>query len=313
MRHDHPFLEYLREAPRCLAHRGASAFWPENTIEAAHAAFDMGARAWECDVQLTRDGQVVVIHDESLARTTDVERRFAGDVRAGRGFLVRDFDLTEIRSLDAGTWFNENGIIYRNAAYFGNRDKLCRSLLAEIEDLSPGIRVPTLEEALAVTISCDGFINVEIKVFQCVSGREELTAEVWNTIRKIGCENRVLVSSFDHAILKGLRNWDERLAIGLLTNVSITELYSYLRDEVGADSYHFAAGLIEVAKRGESKQSQDVGLPAQRDILERLRKKAIPGLAFTVNDAVKAAWLAHECGVSVFSDDPEAVMPAISR
>lgn len=311
MRFNHPFLEYLREAPRCLAHRGASAFWPENTIEAASAAFDMGVRAWECDVQLTRDGQVLVIHDESLARTTDVAQRFGRDARAERGFLVRDFDFAEIRSLDAGHWFIEDGDIYRNAAYFGNRDKLCRHLLEQIKVSSPGISVPTLEEALAVTIDSDGFINLEIKVFQGVPGKEELAGKVWDTIRKLGCEKRVLISSFDHTVLKTLRNWDNGLALGLLTNVSITELYSYLWDEVGADAYHFAAAMMVDAKPDELKESQDVGLPAQRDILDRLRKKAIPGLAFTVNDAVKAAWLAHDIGVSVFSDDPESIMPAL--
>lgn len=78
---------------RVIAHRGASAYAPENTLAAFALAAKQGARAIECDAKLTRDGQVVLIHDDRLNRTT-----------SGRG-AVKKFDLSAIRKLDAGAWF----------------------------------------------------------------------------------------------------------------------------------------------------------------------------------------------------------------
>jgi glycerophosphoryl diester phosphodiesterase len=76
-----------------VAHRGASKECPENTLAAFKRALEHGADGIELDVQLTRDGEVVVLHDEQVDRTTD-----------GRGW-VRDLTLAEVRRLDAGDWF----------------------------------------------------------------------------------------------------------------------------------------------------------------------------------------------------------------
>ncbi|MFO7984000.1 MAG: glycerophosphodiester phosphodiesterase family protein [Desulfuromonadales bacterium] len=75
------------------AHRGASAVAPENTIAAFAEAETAGADGIELDVHLSRDGVPVVIHDETLRRTTD-----------GSG-LVADFPVAELQRLDAGSWF----------------------------------------------------------------------------------------------------------------------------------------------------------------------------------------------------------------
>ncbi|HKV85849.1 MAG TPA: glycerophosphodiester phosphodiesterase family protein [Ktedonobacterales bacterium] len=74
----------------CYAHRGARAHAPENTLLAFSLAFDLGADAIECDVQRSRDGQLVIIHDGTVDRTTD-----------GSGF-VSEQGLGELRGLDAG-------------------------------------------------------------------------------------------------------------------------------------------------------------------------------------------------------------------
>ena len=76
-----------------IAHRGASGRFPENTLAAFGAAIAAGARMCELDVQLSRDGALVVIHDETVDRTTD-----------GRG-AVRDLTLAELKRLDAGVRF----------------------------------------------------------------------------------------------------------------------------------------------------------------------------------------------------------------
>src|SRR5947207_12232183 len=77
-----------------IAHRGASAWAPENTMAAFRLALEMGAHGFELDVQLTTDDQVVVIHDGSVNRTTNGTGRIA------------QMPLSQIRRLDAGSWFN---------------------------------------------------------------------------------------------------------------------------------------------------------------------------------------------------------------
>ncbi|MFI6575000.1 glycerophosphodiester phosphodiesterase [Nocardiopsis sp. NPDC050513] len=85
-----------------VAHRGASGHAPENTLAAIDRAHELGAVTVEVDVQLTADGEPVVLHDTTLERTTDVE-----DVFPDRApYRVADFTMEEIRRLDAGSWYD---------------------------------------------------------------------------------------------------------------------------------------------------------------------------------------------------------------
>lgn len=79
--------------PLVIGHRGASAYAPENTLSAFERAVALGADGVELDAKLTADGQIVVIHDQTLERTTN---------GAGK---VRQKTLAELRGLDAGSWF----------------------------------------------------------------------------------------------------------------------------------------------------------------------------------------------------------------
>jgi glycerophosphoryl diester phosphodiesterase len=106
-----------------VAHRGASWDAPENTVESALLGWAEGADAVEVDVHLTRDGEVVVIHDPTLLRTT------------GRDARVDGLTLAEIRKLDAGIW---KGAAWR------------------------GVRVPTLGDVLA-TVPAGKRIFIELK------------------------------------------------------------------------------------------------------------------------------------------------------
>jgi len=76
--------------PKVIAHRGASAYAPENTLAAFQSALELGADGIELDVMLTKDGKLAVIHDDTVDRTTD-----------GTG-KVKDLTLEELQSLDAG-------------------------------------------------------------------------------------------------------------------------------------------------------------------------------------------------------------------
>lgn len=81
---------------RIIAHRGASGYAPENTLASFKKAIEMGAKEIEFDVQLTKDGQLVVIHDYYLHRTTN-----------GKGMVMHS-DYAYIKTLDAGSWYSKS-------------------------------------------------------------------------------------------------------------------------------------------------------------------------------------------------------------
>jgi glycerophosphoryl diester phosphodiesterase len=95
-----------------IAHRGASAYAPEHTIEAYELAIEQGADFIEPDLQITGDGVLIALHDLTLERTTNVRDvfpdRFREEVVDGeivRVWPANDFTLEEVQSLDAGSWF----------------------------------------------------------------------------------------------------------------------------------------------------------------------------------------------------------------
>ncbi|SDW07185.1 glycerophosphoryl diester phosphodiesterase [Marininema mesophilum] len=106
------------------AHRGYSAVAPENTMAAFQRAVDAGAHGIELDLHLTKDDEVVVIHDETVGRTTD-----------GKG-RVRELTLDELRQLDAGSWFGEE---------------------------FKGEKIPLLSEVLTLVAEKGLLVNIELK------------------------------------------------------------------------------------------------------------------------------------------------------
>ncbi|WP_409292557.1 glycerophosphodiester phosphodiesterase [Peribacillus sp. SCS-37] len=98
-----------------VSHRGASGYAPEHTITSYKLGDQLHGDYIEIDLQMTKDGKLIAMHDETLDRTTN-----------GTG-LVRDYTLSEIKELDAGSWFNEKYPQFANPDY-------------------AGLKVPTLEE-----------------------------------------------------------------------------------------------------------------------------------------------------------------------
>lgn len=93
-----------------IAHRGASAYAPEHTLEAYRLAIAQGADYVEQDLQITKDGVLVCLHDLTLERTTNVGVVFPARYREesnAKHWYVADFTLQELKQLDAGGWFNE--------------------------------------------------------------------------------------------------------------------------------------------------------------------------------------------------------------
>jgi len=105
---------------------------------------------WELDVQLTADEELVLMHDSDLTRTCDAKARFPDR----RPWLVSDFTLAEIQTLDCGSWFNEKDPFGQIKA---------GAVPPEDQQSYVGERAPSLREALQFTLDNDWRVNVEIK------------------------------------------------------------------------------------------------------------------------------------------------------
>ncbi|WP_224390629.1 glycerophosphodiester phosphodiesterase family protein [Pseudonocardia sp. ICBG1293] len=147
-----------RPGPEVVAHRGASADAPENTLAAADGALAQRADAVEVDVQRTADGHLVLVHDATLARTTDVERVFPARALAPVG----SFTLAELRRLDAGSWFSPAfaGERIPTLAEFGDRLGGRADLLIELKDPA---RYPGVEKEVGYEV--DGRRDVVVQSF----------------------------------------------------------------------------------------------------------------------------------------------------
>jgi glycerophosphoryl diester phosphodiesterase len=294
-------LKSPRDRPLIIAHRGDSSHAPENTLEAARLGWGAGADAWEFDVQLTRDGVPVILHDESLLRTTDVAARFTGDPRGRDGFRVSDFDFDEVRALDAGSWFVADDGGPRSARDFGTIDRLDP---ADTEHFRSGsVCIPTLEEALIFTKEQGWLANVEIKSFPDYP--PDLVERVLEVIAATGTADRVLISSFDHDDIIAAHRDDRRYGLGILLDTPIHRLADYAIDGVGADTVHVSTEILRAESVAYRRRREATSL--RRDIVAALRDRDLPVLAYTVNYQAGSELARHlaEIGVAgLFTDDP---------
>ena len=247
-----------RDAVFTIAHRGARSCAPENTLFAALRALEQGARMWELDVGLTADGIPVVVHDDSLERTTDVAVRkdFAG--RAP--WRVCDLTMDEIRRLDAGSWFVASDPFGTIAS-----GELSSADLAGYS----GCRVPTLEEALRLTREHGWLVNVELKDHSRLKGHAGVTALVLSLIRQLDMVEQVLFSSFQHRYLAEACIILPELARGVLVEEVRPDDPLALCQEYAAVAYHPGRELVTA-----------------RDVA-RLRSAGIMVNVWTVNDIPK--------------------------
>lgn len=190
-----------------IAHRGARSLAPENTLAAARKALEIGADLWETDVMVTADGELILMHDDSLARTTDAEKCFPD--RAP--WTVSTFTLDEIHQLDPGTHFIETDPFGQIAAGFVTPGELL-GLVCQ--------GVPTLAQALILTQHADWRINLELKLIPPPMNDFPVVERVLETIRELNIDvERVTLSSFNHAWLHKSKGLAPEIAVQALVGV----------------------------------------------------------------------------------------------
>lgn len=190
-----------------IAHRGASGYVPEHTILSYETAQKMKADYIELDLQMTKDGKLIVMHDEKLDRTTN-----------GQGW-VKDHTLAEIQKLDAGSWFNK----------------------AYPEKAKPqyaGLRVPTLDDVLK-RFGRHANYYIETKAPETYPGMEEkliASLKKYKLAGKHAKLGQVIIQSFSRDSLLKIKQLDPKLpAVQLLeaeqmtsmTDADLTDIKTY--------------------------------------------------------------------------------------
>nr|GGG73161.1 glycerophosphoryl diester phosphodiesterase [Virgibacillus oceani] len=173
-----------------VAHRGASGYAPEHTIPSYALGEKMKGDYIEVDLQMTKDGTLIAMHDERVDRTTD-----------GTGY-VKDMTLAEIKQLDAGSWFNE---------------KYPEKAKAEYE----GLQVPTLEEVIQ-EFGRGSRYYIETKSPEVYPGMEEELLRILNKYKLIGPNapsSKVLIQSFSPESLLIVHSMNP--------NIPLVQLISY--------------------------------------------------------------------------------------
>ncbi|SDK88784.1 glycerophosphodiester phosphodiesterase [Streptomyces indicus] len=198
------------DTPVIVAHRGASAYAPENTLAAIDKARELGFTWVENDVQRTKDGELVIMHDDNLARTTDVEQVFPD--RAP--WKVKDFTAAEIAKLDAGSWFD---------AKF------------------KGARVPTLTQYMNRVEHNDQRLVLEIKKPELYPGIERDTLRV---LRETGwldrghVRNKLVIQSFSADSVKSVHAQRPDIKTGFLGTPAAADLPAYAKFADQINSNH---------------------------------------------------------------------------
>jgi len=207
-----------------VAHRGASAFVPENTLASFRRAIAVGADLLELDVQRTRDGELVIMHDTSTARTTNARLALPGRAPWHVGELTFD----EIRGLDAGSW--------KSPRFTGERVPTLAEVIALIEHSPTGIllelkspdRYPGIEAEVAV----------QMKAFE-------------GYVERAVAASRLVVESFDISSLRTYRELEPTVPVGVLGSpraASLAELANWA-DQVNPDHRAIDAGYVAEIQR----------------------------------------------------------------
>ncbi|MCF6409752.1 glycerophosphodiester phosphodiesterase [Pseudalkalibacillus salsuginis] len=198
-----------------VAHRGASGHAPEHTLPSYELGEQMKGDYVEVDLQMTKDGELIAMHDETLDRTTN-----------GTG-LVKDHTLEQIKQLDAGSWFNEMNPEMAKEEY-------------------KGLQVPTLDEVIEKFGKSANYY-IETKSPEVYPGMEEKLLETLERHQLIGPNapsSKVIIQSFSPESLKKVHDLNTRIPLVQLlwytspATITDAELDQYKEYAIGVGMNH---------------------------------------------------------------------------
>ncbi len=176
--------------PYVWAHRGASGYCPENTMAAFEKAIEMRADGIELDIQETKDGEIVICHDEKINRTSN-----------GKG-LIKDFTLTQLREFDFSKGKMQKGF--------------------------EGAKIPTMKEVFELIKPTNLTINIELKTG--VIFYKGLEEKIIKMTEEYGFMDRVIFSSFNHYSVKKIKELRPEAKCGFLYMDGTIDMPTYCKD-----------------------------------------------------------------------------------
>lgn len=273
-------MKFPYEKPLVIAHRGARSLAPENTILAAKKGLQIGADLWELDVAISKDGQIVVIHDDTLVRTSNAKEYFPD-----RGpWSVHLFTLAELKSLDFGSWFVKEDPFHQIAEG--------KVPLQEVNAMK-GLQIPTLEEAFSFTKENNWRVNIEIKDLSGLPGDTVVVENVIRLIKKYEMTHDVLISSFNHSYIERVKHVEKEIKTAALVPSPVSNPLDLLK-QYNAQAYN--PGIYHLTDFEEIRSIRDAGFDV---------------FIWTVNDAEMIKKLV-DAGVSgIFTDFPQMMIEVL--
>lgn len=246
------------DSPIPVAHRGLLRHAPENTLPAFAACLELGI-GFELDVRTTKDGHLVVLHDDSVVRTTNGPNR-----------SIRDLTLEEVRQLDAGSWFDQ---------------------------AFAGVRVPTLEETLAVVKNRKrGSTIIALNVKQLTPPGE---ARLVSLVEKYGLLNESFAFDQSPEMSRRLKKLNPKFRIG--QNVNRNSLDARLQEDcLDVFLLTFAPTAEEVNRLREHKKQVLFNFAGPGDarrnpaVWKQVRDAGIDGLLTDYPLECRGVWRAPE-------------------
>lgn len=194
---------------KIFGHRGSKGNYPENSMLAFRKAIEAGVDGMELDIHLTKDGEVVVIHDTTLDRTT-----------TGTGY-IKDYTLAEIRTFSIGAKFTE----------FKQYDV---SWNDEV--------VPTLAEVLALCKAHDLEVNIELKTHEVVY--PDIEKAMLKVVHEVGYDvEKIIYSAFHLPTILRIQALDERVKIAWLLEQFIPMPADYIKT-LGLEALHMDKNIV---------------------------------------------------------------------
>ena len=280
--------------PLNVAHRGARSLAPENTLAAARKAFALGADAWEVDVQPTRDGHLVVMHDDTLERTTNARRLFPDR----KPWAISDFTLDEIRRLDAGSWFGQTDPFGQVKAGAVSADDV-KSYAGE--------RVPTLDEVLRFTRVEGRLLDLEIK--QMPRRYSGIVEKVVAAIEAEGMVERTAISCFDHTCVARVKSLNRRIAAGPISSDRLGDPARYVKRILHGDAWFPSGQVVGLGSLAFAGSNANEGSHKAADLncadLRDLRKAGVAVFVWTINDEREMQALIEAGVTGIVSDFPQ--------
>lgn len=269
------FFDNFKSFQLIAAHRGYRSKRPENTFSAFRASVDH-CHFIELDIQMSKDDVPMVIHDPSLARTSDAKARCHQFNL--RSLNVRDWTLLQLKALDVGTWFLDTDPF----AAIHNKEVDPDELIQELPQT-----IMTLEEVLLHPGLHKIPVNIEIKDHKGRHQNKNVPEAVIEIVKRTHSTNRVLISSFNHDYLVVVKTFAPMISTAALVGRSHPDdLVGYLQS-LDVAAYHPADDITDA------------------ELIRRLRAAGIGVNVYTVNSQERQKALFAMGATAVFTDYPE--------